>query len=276
MTTPRTLLKAWALHPKKRLGQNFLSEPATSRMIVTRADVTKNDVVLEIGAGLGSLTIPLAKQVKKVVAVEKDRRLLGLLTAELVAAQVDNVTVIDEDILKLDIQSVSEREQSPLVVFGNLPYNISSQIVLKLIADRKYLNRAVVMFQKELAQRLIAPPGSKTYGRISVMVQYCASVRPIATIPSTVFFPKPQVDSEVIEINFKDDDRQQGDDAYLFAVIKAAFSKRRKTLKNALAASELKLDPAVIQHALDAAGIDGQRRAETLSVSEFVDLSRRL
>ena len=143
--------------------------------------------------------------------------------------------------------------------------NISSQIVLKLIAERMHLNRAVVMFQKELARRLIAPPGSKTYGRISVMIQYCASVRTIATIPSTVFFPKPQVDSAVIEIDFAENDRHSGDDAHLFSVVKAAFSKRRKTLKNALVASELQLDPGIIQTALDAAGIDGQRRAETLS-----------
>jgi len=245
-------------------------------LIVARANVTRDDLVLEIGAGLGSLTIPLAKQVKKVIAVEKDRQLVDLLKAELLAANVDNVSVIDADILKIDIGSICQEERSRLIVFGNLPYNISSQIVLKLIAERMHLNRAVVMFQKELARRLIAPPGSKTYGRISVMIQYCASVRTVATIPSTVFFPKPQVDSAVIELDFKKINRRTGDDAHLFSVIKAAFSKRRKTLKNALTASELQLDPAIIQNALDAAGIDGQRRAETLSVSEFVNLSQQL
>ena len=271
MTSPKTLLTAWNIKAKKQLGQHFLTDPSTADMIVTRAKISSDDVVLEIGSGLGALTIPLAKVAAKVYAVEKDQRLYDLLKAELLVQKVSNVTLIPEDILQLDYQPISEDNGRRLIVFGNLPYNISSQIIVNLIRSRSFVQRAILMFQKELAQRLIAQPGSKDYGRLTVMLQYCANVRTIASIGASVFFPAPKIASEILELDFKKAlDYPEHDEAMLFQVIKAAFGNRRKTLKNALAASGLRIDPNTAKHALEAANIEPSRRAETLSVAEFI------
>ena len=189
MTAPRTLLKAWQTPPKKQFGQNFLCDPSTPRMIVSRANVSEDHVVLEIGAGLGALTIPLAQAARKVIAVEKDQRLHALLNTELALHGIDNVHLIAGDILSVDISAVAKAENTRLHVFGNLPYNISSQILVQLIAHRRHVARCVLMFQKELAERLRAEPGNKAYGRISVMLQYCAAVSPVATLEAHLFYP---------------------------------------------------------------------------------------
>lgn len=270
-------MHAWGLFPKKRLGQNFLSDPGTARMIVTRGDVGPDDVVLEIGAGLGALTVPLSAAAKKVFAVEKDDRLVRLLETELALYHAKNVSILNRNILSVDVPAVARQEDARLVVFGNLPYNISSQILVKLIESRRHVSRCILMFQKELAQRLMAGPGTKDYGRISVMLQYCSEVRHLATVQAHLFYPKPKIDSEVIEIDFSKPSAHEADDeAFLFRVIKAAFSKRRKTLKNSLSTSELGMEAAPVSRALEAAGIDPVRRAETLTVEEFVALSRAL
>jgi 16S rRNA (adenine1518-N6/adenine1519-N6)-dimethyltransferase len=157
---------------------------------------------------------------------------------------------------------------------GNLPYNISSQVIVKLIHARQYVDRAVLMLQKEMAQRICAGPGSKTYGRLSVMLQYCATARELMQVKAAQFFPAPKVDSTVIGIRFSAPPPFPAiDEALLFRVIKAAFGKRRKTLRNALSQSDLQLDPATCETLLTQAGIDPTRRAETLSVAEFVRLS---
>lgn len=164
-----------------------------------------------------------------------------------------------------------------LVVIGNLPYNISSQILVKLINSRAVIDRAIVMFQKELAERLVAKPGNKTYGRITVMLAYCAQIKSLATIKDRMFFPRPKVDSEVIEIQFREPvDIPADDEAYLFQVIKAAFGKRRKTLKNALSQSQLGIDGQTAERVLTTSGIDPVRRAETLTAEEFVRLSNTI
>jgi 16S rRNA (adenine1518-N6/adenine1519-N6)-dimethyltransferase len=262
---------------KKQLGQHFLSDPSTARMIVERAKISSNDAVIEIGAGLGALTIPLARAADRVYAVEKDLRLLELLKTELLVKRVSNVTVISQDIMQMDYRSISEDFGRPLLVFGNLPYNISSQIIVQLIHSRKFINRAVLMFQKELAQRLAAPPGTKDYGRLAVMLRYCAEVKSIATINASVFFPPPKVASEILELSFKNTlDYPVHDEAMLFQVIKAAFGNRRKTLKNALAASSLRIAPKIAVRALEMADINPSRRAETLTVSEFIGLQTSL
>jgi 16S rRNA (adenine1518-N6/adenine1519-N6)-dimethyltransferase len=156
---------------------------------------------------------------------------------------------------------------------GNLPYNISSQVLIQLIEARDHVNRSILMFQKELARRITASPGNKDYGRLTVMLSYCAEIKSIATIASSLFYPAPKIDSEVVEINF-DISRAYPphDETMLFQVIKAAFGNRRKTLKNALSASGLQIEPQIAQQALAAAGIDPVRRAETLEAAEFVDL----
>ena len=273
MTSPKTLLTAWNIRAKKQLGQHFLTDPSTADMIVARARISCDDVVLEIGAGLGALTIPLAKVAAKVYAVEKDQRLYDLLKAELLVQKISNVTLIPKDILQFDYQPIFAESGRRLIVFGNLPYNISSQIIVNLIRSRNFVQRAMLMFQKELAQRLIAQPGSKDYGRLTVMLHYCANVRTIASIGASVFFPAPKIASEILELDFNQSvNYPEHDENMLFQVIKAAFGNRRKTLKNALAASGLRIDPNIAKHALEAANIEPSRRAETLSVAEFIAL----
>lgn len=273
MTSPRVLLAAHGLRPQKRLGQNFLSDASTARMIVSRAGVRPEDIVIEIGSGLGALTLPLARAARKVYAIEKDRSLSAILESELPANGISNVDLVEADVLQLNWVDLARRAGSPLTVFGNLPYNISSQVVVRLIELRRYVARAVLMFQRELAARLAAAPGSKDYGRITAMLAYCAAVKPVCHVSAKAFYPAPQVDSEVLEICFSPAKAYPAhDEARLFQLIAAAFGQRRKTLKNALSASGLQIAPARAAQALVQAGIDPGRRAETLSPEEFVAL----
>ncbi len=277
MTSPNILLKAWNLHARKELGQNFLINPAVAEQIALRAHLTPKDVVLEIGAGLGALTTAAAGRVAKVVAVEKDRSLVPLLRAELLAGGWDQVQVIEQDILALDIKAVADAQGRRLVVMGNLPYNISSQVVVKLIESRQWVERAVLMFQKELARRLCAGPGSRTYGRLSVMLQYCADLNLLQDLRADQFHPRPKVDSAVLAIQFKSSIAHPvADEKKMARVVQAAFGQRRKTLRNALSGALLNLDSASAAAALEQSGIDPVRRAETLSVAEFVNLTNTI
>jgi 16S rRNA (adenine1518-N6/adenine1519-N6)-dimethyltransferase len=275
MTSPGILLKAWNLRAKKALGQNFLVNPATAEMIVERAALSPDDVVLEIGAGLGALTLPAAAKVRAVTALETDADLIALLRPELALRRIDNVTVVHADFLKVDIASLAEAGR--LVVMGNLPYNISSQVVVRLIHARPSVSRAVLMLQRELAERLCAAPGGKAYGRLTAMLAYCSEVKRVAEVAASLFFPRPKVDSEVIEIRFHETPPHAArSEEFLFRTIKAAFSQRRKTLRNALMGSELHVTADTALEALKRAGITPSRRAETLAVPEFVALSDAL
>lgn len=277
MTSPRTLLKAWNLRAKKQWGQNFLTDSNVAEAIVRRARLSENDTVIEIGAGLGALTIPLAGSVRKVYAIEKDLRLPALLRAELAVAAVHNVDIIQGDILRIDFEKLFGDLDSRWLVVGNLPYSISTQIVVRLVRHRRRFRRAIFMFQKELAERLTASPGGKDYGRISVILQYCSQISRLMDVDASCFFPKPQVDSTVIDIAFQEDTGlSASDESLFFEVVRAAFSKRRKTLKNALAGSGLPQLSENVTDVLDAVGIDSTRRAETLSVEDFIRLSRFL
>ncbi len=277
MTSPRILLAAHQIRPKKQLGQNFIVDPAFAEMIVRRADILPEDIIFEIGAGLGALTIPLARRAKKVFAVERDRQIIGILNTEILAGNLSNVSIIEKDILSMDIEALAEDIGRELVVMGNLPYNISSQILVQLIRSRKAVSRAVLMFQKELAQRITAQLGCKDYGRLTVMLRYCSDIKKLLDVKASLFFPKPKVDSEILELKFKKEiDPKAVDETFLFQVIKAGFGNRRKTLKNALAASELNIDAYTAKSVLEASGIDPIRRAETLAVEEFVKLSNTL
>jgi 16S rRNA (adenine1518-N6/adenine1519-N6)-dimethyltransferase len=276
MTSPRALLNAWNIRAKKQLGQNFLNDPNLARAIVEKAGLDRDDVVLEIGPGLGAITIPSAKAARRVIAVDKDGRIINLLRTELLAAGIQNVEIREADILRVDLSSVYRDVGRPLVVMGNLPYNISSQVVVQLIHARHWVDRAVLMLQKEMAQRICAEPGSKDYGRLSVMLGYCAQAQVLMPVRSSLFFPAPKIDSTVIRIRFADPPFRAGDERLLFRVIKAAFGKRRKTLRNALSQGDLKLDAATCQQLLTEAQIDPMRRAETLSVPGFVRLSNAI
>ncbi|MBA3037196.1 MAG: ribosomal RNA small subunit methyltransferase A [Desulfobacterium sp.] len=277
MTSPRTLLSEWKISPKKQFGQNFLADPSTAEMIISRSKILPENIILELGAGLGALTIPLAAAANKVYAVEKDLSLVPVLQNEILSRSIDNVEILNENMLKLDIKKLAAKHDQRIVVIGNLPYNISSQILIKLIKERGFVSRAILMFQKELARRICGNPGSKDYGRISVMLKYCADTVKIAEVKASLFFPKPKIDSEILEIKFKDrPDFMVDDEMFLFSVIKAAFGKRRKTLKNSLSGSELGISAQTAETALNSAGIDPSRRAETLTIEEFSKLGNAI
>ena len=265
------------IRPKKRLGQHFLTDQTTAEMIVSRSGILPEDVVLEIGAGLGALTIPVARIAREVFAVEKDRKIIDILKTEILASNLSNVVIMEKNILKIDIKSLAENIGQKIVVMGNLPYNISSQILVQLIESRKALSKAVIMLQKELAQRITAQPGCKDYGRLTVMHGYCSDIKKVADVKAPLFFPKPKIDSEVLEIKFKKRlEYSTNDEAFFFRVIKAAFGNRRKILKNALAAIALNIDANTAKDVLQRSGIDPVRRAETLTIEEFVKLSNNL
>lgn len=277
MTSPRRLFNYWQLHPKRQLGQNFLIDPSTADMIVSRSKINPKDVVLEIGAGLGALTIPLSRAASKVYAVEIDQSLTSLLKTELDSHGIENVAIMDHNILRTDIHEIMGMAGRKLIVFGNLPYNISSQVLVHLIKSRSALKRAILMFQKELARRISASPGKKDYGRITAMLQSCADIKSIAEVKASQFFPRPKIDSEVLEIIFNNwMDQFVKEEDLFFNVIKAAFSKRRKTLKNALGTSAYFQDAKDADHVLNNIGIDPIRRAETLTVEEFARLSNEV
>ncbi|UCD32809.1 MAG: ribosomal RNA small subunit methyltransferase A [Desulfobacterales bacterium] len=277
MTSPRALLAAHNIRPKKHFGQNFLTDPNIAGMIVERSEILPDEVVLEIGAGLGALTVPAALKAHKVIAIEKDRHIIGILKVEMIANRLSNVEIIEKDFLKLDLKAMLKTTGQKIVVLGNLPYNISSQVLVRLVSFRKMVSRAVLMFQKEMAQRITANPGCKSYGRITVMLKYCSGIKKIADINASSFYPKPKVDSEVLEIKFKRDPEYAADDeTFLFKVVKAAFGNRRKTLKNALFASNLGIEANDARVVLERSEIDPMRRAETLNIEEFVRLSNNI
>ena len=274
MTSPATLLKAWHLMARKELGQNFLKDPSLAGQIADLANLTSEDIVIDLGAGLGAMTIAAAARARKVIAVEKDRRMLPLLRAELLVNEIANVEIVSQDMLSLDLSTLVAEQERPFIILGNLPYNISSQVIIKLINARRCIGRAVLMFQKELAERLCAGPGSRTYGRISVILQYCARIKVLRQVRAEMFFPRPKVDSVVLGIEFKTDPLHRvADEKLMGHVVRAAFGQRRKTLQNALAAGLSFMDKDGVARALKQAGIDPKRRAETLSVDEYVELT---
>ena len=277
MTSPRALLAAHNIRPKKHFGQNFLTDPNIAGMIVERSEILPDDVVLEIGAGLGALTIPAALEARKVFAIEKDRHIIGILRVEMIANRLSNVEIIEKDFLKLDLKAMLKTNGQKIIAMGNLPYNISSQVLVRVVSFRKMVSRAVLMFQKEMAQRITASPGCKEYGRLTVMLKYCSDIKKIADINASSFYPKPKVDSEVLEIRFKREPEYLADDeTFLYRVVKAAFGNRRKTLKNALFASNLGIEANHAKVVLERSEIDPMRRAETLDIEEFVRLSNNI
>jgi 16S rRNA (adenine1518-N6/adenine1519-N6)-dimethyltransferase len=277
MTSPKILLAAHNIRPKKQFGQNFIVDPTFAETIVRRAGISSEDIILEIGAGVGALTVPLARKAKKIFAVERDRRIIGILNTQMLVGGFANVSIIEKDILTMDIGALSKDAGGCIVVMGNLPYNISSQILVQLIHSRKGISRAVLMFQKELSQRITAEVGCKDYGRLSVMLGYCSDIKKLMDVKASLFYPKPKVDSEILELKFKKEIKDQAtDESFFFKVIKAGFGKRRKTLKNALSISELDIDAVTATCVIEKSGIDPIRRAETLTVEEFVKLSNNL
>lgn len=257
------------IRPKKSLGQNFLKDPYYLKRVVDAAMILPGDQVIEIGAGLGHLTRELVARAGRVAAIELDERLVAHLKKEFAGAQ--NLDILHEDALELPYETLPGFWK----VVANLPYYISTPIVQKLIASRAKFTGLTLMLQKEVAERIAAPPGGKEYGYLSVLVQLYTEPRLAFIVPAGAFTPKPEVDSAVL--TFRVFDRPAvsvKSEDFLIRVVKAAFSQRRKTLANAI--KQLGLSREQAENAFKMAGIDPSRRAETLSVEEFGRLADSL
>ncbi len=261
------------LFPKarKRFGQHFL-EPAWVARMVDRMEVRPDDTILEIGAGRGALTRPLAERAGRVVAVEIDR----ILAAELPGLMPPNVHVVEGDVLDLDLAALLATERRPVRVAGNLPYNVSSPILFRLLGAAQggsLIADATLMLQKEVADRLVASPGSGEYGVLAVQTQLVAEVDRLLSLPPGAFRPPPKVSSAVVRLRFRPPVADPGNPATFERIVRGVFLQRRKTLANALkpVAHQLGRDAGDL---LRASGIDGSRRPEVLTVAEFAALSR--
>jgi 16S rRNA (adenine1518-N6/adenine1519-N6)-dimethyltransferase len=280
MSSPLSLLRKYGIRPRKRLGQCFLCDPNILEKIVRIAEVRETDTVVEIGSGIGVLTAMIARAARRVVAVEVDRLLVEVLQKEL--GDFENVEIVQTDVLQFDFSSVrtgpmQESGKEKIKVIGNVPYNLSSQIVLRLLEYRDCLDRVVLMLQREVAERLAAPPGTKDYGPLSVYVALFTEPTLENKVPAGCFYPRPDVESRVLRLDVRKEPLCRVDDMDFFRrLVRSAFSKRRKTLLNSLKTSQLLVTGEQISAALSALGIDGVRRAETLSVHEFAALSNFL
>ena len=265
------------IRPNKKLGQNFLVDPVVIERIIAATGFSRQDTVLEIGAGLGALTLPLSKFVGHVVAVEKDRRLVDSLKGELNRLKIPNVTLVQEDILSFDFASIQPAPSTKIQVAGNLPYNISSPVLKKLMENRGGIAKAVLMFQWEVAKRLTAVPGNRDYGSMTLFIQYHASVKPVLEVGRRAFFPRPGVDSMVVALDFEKPypKRALCDDCFS-STVKAAFSHRRKTLLNSMGISGGGWSREDLLEGMICCGIDPGRRAETLTMDEYLCLTSAL
>jgi 16S rRNA (adenine1518-N6/adenine1519-N6)-dimethyltransferase len=275
------LLRAHHLHPRKRWGQNFLCDRNVRDRIVQAAILQPTECVLEIGAGLGALTIGLAKACAKVTAVELDRRLAPILEQTLEGCE--NVRLLFKDFLQVDLPALLEEAFTPPhgnaeqrlrgVVVGNIPYYISSPIIEALLPQKTWLLRIVLLVQQEFAARLIAHPGTRDYGSLSVCVQYHTQVEYIGRVSPHIFWPRPEVSSAIVRLTPVMPGRVSvPQETLFFQLVRAAFSQRRKTLLNTLS-SGMNLNRQVVEEILRRAGIDADRRGETLSLEEFARLA---
>lgn len=268
-------IKKYEFAFQKKFGQNFLIDEHVITKIINAAEITKNDLVLEIGPGIGTMTQYLAESARKVIAVEIDKNLIPILGETL--AEYDNVTVINEDILKLDINRLVEEENDgkPIKVVANLPYYITTPIIMGLFESHVPLQSITVMVQKEVADRMQVGPGSKDYGALSLAVQYYAKPYIAANVPPNCFIPRPGVGSAVIRLTrYEEPPVTVKDEILMFKLIRASFNQRRKTLQNGIANSpELPYSKAQVEKALEKMGLAANVRGESLTLAEFAKLS---
>ena len=280
----RQSLREESLAPRKQLGQNFLVNKATANAVANCGKIKKDDIIIEVGVGLGALTQPIAEQAKEVIGLEVDS---GLVRFHLEKLDLpDNVTLLHQDILKADFDDLYTRSQAKLKIMANLPYSISNPFLFTLIEHREKMDWATVMLQKEVADRLTARPGTKQYGIPTVLLKSCATVKSLLTLKPAEFHPRPKIDSVVVRINFNESmTHPPGSyDWPLFQkIVRAAFSQRRKTLLNTLtvggffkeqAAGDKKKVKQSTKEAINNADIAENVRAETLDLEQFIDLSR--
>lgn len=274
------ILKKYGFSFKKSLGQNFLIDPNILRNIVSHADLTKSSAAIEIGPGIGALTEHLARTAGKVVAFEIDQRLLPVLADTL--SPYDNVEIIHADILEANVQQIFAdqlKNYKDVMVVANLPYYVTTPILLKLLMDRLPIRGMVVMMQKEVADRITAIPGTKAYGSLSIAIQYYMEAEIAMIVPKAVFMPQPNVDSAVIKLTRREvPPIEVIDEEFLFKVSRGSFVQRRKTIINNLQSSlpNGKAKKDLIIQALEKIGVDPTRRGETLSIEEFGKLSNEL
>lgn len=269
------ILQKYRFNFQKKFGQNFLIDTHVLDKIIRAADITKDDFVLEIGPGIGTMTQYLACAAREVTAVEIDKALIPILEDTL--SDYDNVTVINEDILKVDIAALAEEKNGgkPIKVVANLPYYITTPIIMGLFEKKVPLESITVMVQKEVADRMQVGPGTKDYGALSLAVQYYAEPYIVANVPPNCFMPRPSVGSAVIRLTrHKEMPVQVKDEQLMFKLIRASFNQRRKTLANGLKnSSELNLSKEVIEQAIEQLGKGASIRGEALTLEEFARLA---
>ena len=270
----KEIISKYGFRFSKRMGQNFLIDGNIINNICQGAEITQADGIIEIGPGIGTLTQQLSRYAKKVVAIELDKKLIPILGETLEG--IDNIKIINNDVLKVDLEKLIEEEFEGLnvKVVANLPYYITTPIIMKLLETKLPIESISVMIQKEVAERMIAPPGKKDFGALSVAVQYYSSPEIITIVPKTVFIPQPNVDSAVIKLNIhKTPPVSVEDDKLMFDVVKSAFGQRRKTILNALSGGYLDLDKEKIKEILEIAEIDPKKRGEVLSIEDFAHIA---
>lgn len=282
-TNTLEIIKKYGFGFQKRFGQNFLIDGNVVEKIVREAGITKDDFVLEIGPGIGTMTQILCENAREVAAVEIDKNLIPILAETL--APYDNVTVINEDILKVDVRKLAEEKNDgrPIKVVANLPYYITTPIIMGLFESHVPLESITIMVQKEVAQRMQVGPGTKDYGALSLAVQFYADAQIVLKVPASCFMPRPNVDSAVIKlVRHEDAPVKVKDEQFMFRVIRAAFNQRRKTLANSLAnSSELNGSGHActredVTTALEAMGLPAGIRGEALTLAQFGELADRL
>ncbi|MHA6252916.1 16S rRNA (adenine(1518)-N(6)/adenine(1519)-N(6))-dimethyltransferase RsmA [Oceanobacillus sp. CAU 1775] len=272
----KAILNKYKFSFKKSLGQNFLIDVNILENIINYAEIDKTAGAIEIGPGIGALTEQLAIHADKVVAFEIDQRLLPILRDTL--SDYDNIEVIHQDILEADIKAVIGthfKENQPIHIVANLPYYITTPILMKLLHDQLPVESITVMIQKEVADRMAAKPNSKSYGSLTVAIQYYTEAKVVMTVPKTVFNPQPNVDSSILQLKVrKEPPVQVENEDFFFGVVKASFAQRRKTLRNNLANYFAEThDKAAIDVVLQKVEIDGTRRGESLDMEEFAKLA---
>ena len=272
------ILQKYDFRFQKKFGQNFLIDTHVLEKIISSAGITKDDFVLEIGPGIGTMTQYLCESAREVMAVEIDKNLIPILSDTL--SSYDNVTVVNEDILKLDIAktAIEHNNGKPIKVVANLPYYITTPIIMGLFESHVPLESITVMVQKEVADRMQAVPGTKDYGALSLAVQFYSKAEIVANVPPNCFMPRPNVGSAVIRLTcHKDRPVEVKNEAFMFRLIRASFNQRRKTLQNGLSNDRsLNLSKEQIAAAIEKLGLSPTVRGETLSLEQFAELSNIL
>lgn len=275
-TNTIAILQKYNFNFQKKFGQNFLIDANILENIITAADIGKEDCILEIGPGIGTMTQYLCEHAREVVAVEIDKNLIPILQNDTLSAY-DNVTIINEDILKVDINKIVKEKNDgrPIKVVANLPYYITTPIIMGLFESHVPLESITIMVQKEVAERMQVGPGTKDYGALSLAVQYYAEPKVVLTVPATCFMPRPNVDSAVIKLTrYQNPPVVTENEAFMFDIIRASFNQRRKTLVNGLTnAAGLKVTKESVLSALHEMGLSETVRGEALTLEQFAKLT---